>query len=77
MFSPAAKKSNFSARKDRTLLGHHRPLESPTTPLAENRLSLHDNKIPNRPSTGTPAPWASRLSVLARYISMYIQFYIM
>ncbi|KAI8558082.1 hypothetical protein RHMOL_Rhmol04G0061000 [Rhododendron molle] len=66
MFSPAAKKSNFSARKDRTLLGHHPPLESPTTPLAENRLSLHDNKIPNRPSTGTPAPWASRLSVLAR-----------
>lgn len=66
MFSPAAKKSNFSARKDRSLLGHHPPPESPITPLAENRLSLHDNQIPNRPATGTPAPWASRLSVLAR-----------
>uniref|UniRef100_A0A5B7BVC6 Nucleoporin Nup133/Nup155-like N-terminal domain-containing protein n=1 Tax=Davidia involucrata TaxID=16924 RepID=A0A5B7BVC6_DAVIN len=62
MFSPATKKSNFSARKDRTI-GH---TDSPITPLVENRRSLHDNSIPNRPSTGTPAPWASRLSVLAR-----------
>ncbi|KAK6919235.1 LOW QUALITY PROTEIN: Nucleoporin, Nup133/Nup155-like, N-terminal [Dillenia turbinata] len=29
------------------------------------RSSQH-NSIPNRPSTGTPAPWTSRLSVLAR-----------
>ncbi|XP_059662894.1 nuclear pore complex protein NUP133 [Cornus florida] len=64
MFSPATKKSNFSARKDRNL-GHARP-DSPITPLAENRSSLHDTSIPNRPSTGTPAPWASRLSVIAR-----------
>ncbi|KAL7250062.1 hypothetical protein ACSBR1_012127 [Camellia fascicularis] len=66
MFSPGTKKSNISGRKDRTsLLGHPSP-DSPITPLAENRISLHDNSIPNRPSTGTPAPWAPRLSVLAR-----------
>ncbi|KAA8524826.1 hypothetical protein F0562_011249 [Nyssa sinensis] len=62
MFSPATKKSNFSARKDRTL-GY---ADSPITPLVENRRLLYDNSIPNRPNTGTPAPWASRLSVLAR-----------
>ncbi|XP_057508385.1 nuclear pore complex protein NUP133 [Actinidia eriantha] len=63
MFSPATRKSNFSARKDRSL---HAPPDSPLTPLAENRRPLHENSVPNRPSTGTPAPWASRLSVLAR-----------
>lgn len=35
---------------------------SPATPLT-------DNSVPNRPTTGTPAPWAPRLSVLARYSS--------
>lgn len=67
MFSPATKKSNYSVRKDlqqrsSTLLYHES--SSPITPLAENNAA--DKRIPNRPSTGTPAPWASRLSVLAR-----------
>ncbi|CAK9180411.1 unnamed protein product [Ilex paraguariensis] len=65
MFSPGTRKSNFSARKERSTLGRV-PTDSPITPLTENRRSLPDNSIPNRPSTGTPAPWASRLSVLAR-----------
>ncbi|XP_047340645.1 nuclear pore complex protein NUP133 isoform X2 [Impatiens glandulifera] len=63
MFSPAIKKTSFSSRKDRTL-GH--ASDFPVTPVAENRRLLQDGSVPNRPSTGTPAPWASRLSVLAR-----------
>nr|GMD33613.1 nuclear pore complex protein NUP133 [Ipomoea batatas] len=63
MFSPGTRKSNLTARKP----GRERPLtDSPVTPLLENRRSHLDNAVPNRPSTGTPAPWASRLSVLAR-----------
>ncbi|XP_057792938.1 LOW QUALITY PROTEIN: nuclear pore complex protein NUP133 [Salvia miltiorrhiza] len=62
MFSPPAKKSGLSARKnafDRR--------DEVSTPLAENRRPLLDSPaVPNRPATGTPAPWASRLSVLAR-----------
>ncbi|XAR68175.1 hypothetical protein NMG60_11003215 [Bertholletia excelsa] len=65
MFSPAAKKSNFISRKERSLLGRAAP-DSPITPLSENRRSPHDHAVPDRPATGTPAPWASRLSVLAR-----------
>ncbi|KAF8414232.1 hypothetical protein HHK36_002232 [Tetracentron sinense] len=64
MFSPATKKSNFSSQKVRNL-GHAVP-DSPSTPLSDNRRSSYGASIPNRPSTGTPAPWASRLSVLAR-----------
>ncbi|KAK9285637.1 hypothetical protein L1049_024835 [Liquidambar formosana] len=64
MFSPATKKPSFSSRKERNL-GQGVP-DSPITPLAENRRSLNDTAIPNRPTTGTPAPWTSRLSVLAR-----------
>lgn len=66
MFSPAAKKSNFSsARKNNSLLRRssldaNDSAPSSVTPLRDG------NAIPNRPSTGTPAPWASRLSVLAR-----------
>lgn len=64
MFSPGTKRPNFSARKS----GREKPTTgSPVTPFTENRKPLDDNSpIPNRPNTGTPAPWASRLSVLAR-----------
>lgn len=68
MFSPGTKKSNLSSRKDRTARVHPPPVGngSPVTPLSENRKPVTENSIPDRPSTGTPAPWASRLSVLAR-----------
>ncbi|KAG9443474.1 hypothetical protein H6P81_014814 [Aristolochia fimbriata] len=68
MFSPAVrKKPHFGSHRGRNLEGtpgHG----SPSTPPAENRSSSfsHASPIPNRPNTGTPAPWASRLSVLAR-----------
>ncbi|PHT43052.1 Nuclear pore complex protein [Capsicum baccatum] len=68
MFSPGTKRSNLNARKS----GRDKPTttttsSSPVTPLTQNRRPLDDNSpIPNRPSTGTPAPWASRLSALAR-----------
>ncbi|TXG55512.1 hypothetical protein EZV62_020768 [Acer yangbiense] len=65
MFSPGTKRPNQSRRKDR--IQPQTPLDSPSTPLAENRRSRHDiAAVPDRPSTGTPAPWAPRLSVLAR-----------
>ncbi|KAI3915465.1 hypothetical protein MKW92_023547 [Papaver armeniacum] len=66
MFSPPVKKRNFSSQKDRNL-GHELPA-SPATPLPDNQNSSSPlgTSIPNRPNTGTPAPWASRLSVLAR-----------
>ncbi|KAL6135129.1 hypothetical protein ACLB2K_067357 [Fragaria x ananassa] len=57
MFSPGTKRANANPRRDQG---------SPATPLSEIRLSSPDNSVPNRPSTGTPAPWAPRLSVLAR-----------
>ncbi|GKV18340.1 hypothetical protein SLEP1_g28739 [Rubroshorea leprosula] len=66
MFSPGIKRSNFSSRKDRNLGQTVRVADSPITPLGDNRRSAFDTSIPNRPSTGTPAPWAPRLSVLAR-----------
>ncbi|KAI3497232.1 hypothetical protein L1887_39700 [Cichorium endivia] len=68
MFSPGTKKSNFSARKDRTVRAHPPPVGngSPVTPVTENRNPVTENAVPDRPSTGTPAPWSSRLSVLAR-----------
>ncbi|CAK7349111.1 unnamed protein product [Dovyalis caffra] len=53
MFSPGIKRS--SNRKAATA-----PPDSPVTPVPDHNL------IPNRPSTGTPTPWAPRLSVLAR-----------
>ncbi|KAJ7960264.1 Nuclear pore complex protein [Quillaja saponaria] len=64
MFSPGTKRANASSRRDQAR--GHTVLDSPVTPLAENRRPIHGNSIPNRPSTGTPAPWAPRLSVLAR-----------
>ncbi|KAF5181689.1 nuclear pore complex protein [Thalictrum thalictroides] len=73
MFSPAIRKSSHftsssSSQKDHRNLGR----DSPTTPVtAENPTRLlppssSSSAIPNRPSTGTPAPWIPRLSVLAR-----------
>ncbi|KAJ6338701.1 hypothetical protein OIU76_008208 [Salix suchowensis] len=50
MFSPGIKRS--SNRKAAAA--------APDSPASDN------NSIPNRPATGTPAPWAPRLSVLAR-----------
>ncbi|KAK7320278.1 hypothetical protein VNO77_29610 [Canavalia gladiata] len=61
MFSCGTKKSN--ARSWREPGRGPKQLDSPVTPV---RTSLNDNGVPNRPSTGTPAPWAPRLSVLAR-----------
>ncbi|XP_027061322.2 nuclear pore complex protein NUP133-like [Coffea arabica] len=66
MFSPGRRKSSYgsaaAARKDQnaTEKSNDSSLASPKTPLQDS------NVIPNRPATGTPAPWASRLSVLAR-----------
>ncbi|PKI64225.1 hypothetical protein CRG98_015412 [Punica granatum] len=54
MFSPGTKRLNLSSRR-----GSQAAPGSPATPAA-------DNRVPNRPATGTPAPWAPRLSVLAR-----------
>ncbi|KAF7827344.1 nuclear pore complex protein NUP133 [Senna tora] len=64
MFSSGTKKANVPWREQ----PHGSTvLDSPITPLAERRRSsLRQNAVPNRPSTGTPAPWAPRLSVLAR-----------
>ncbi|GKE34827.1 hypothetical protein Tco_1454149 [Tanacetum coccineum] len=66
MFSPGTKKkSNYTSRKQPPPA----PVSfgSPVTPAPENRKPVSDNVVPDRPSTGTPAPWASsRLSVLAR-----------
>ncbi|XP_041992032.1 nuclear pore complex protein NUP133-like isoform X1 [Salvia splendens] len=62
MFSPPAKKSGLSARKN---VSDRR--DEVSTPLADSRRPLLDSPtVVNRPATGTPAPWASRLSVLAR-----------
>ncbi|XP_057955734.1 nuclear pore complex protein NUP133 isoform X2 [Malania oleifera] len=64
MFSSGTKKPNINSRKDRSR-GQAVP-DSPVSPLVENRRSFYDHSIPDRPTTGTPAPWTSRLSVLAR-----------
>ncbi|KAJ0980116.1 hypothetical protein J5N97_008371 [Dioscorea zingiberensis] len=64
MFSPAVKRSHLVSHKDRNL-GRGSP-GSPSTPLVQNERTASSSTIPNRPTTGTPAPWASRLSVLAR-----------
>lgn len=57
MFSPAP-------RKDRKQNLGQLPAvpASPATPFPHNNHTI----IPNRPSTGTPAPWSPRLSVRAR-----------
>lgn len=64
MFSPATRKPKSSSGKEQ-YLANSVP-DSPITPLSGNRRPSNENSIPIRPSTGTPAPWGSRLSVLAR-----------
>ncbi|KAL3510013.1 hypothetical protein ACH5RR_029414 [Cinchona calisaya] len=71
MFSPATRKSNYGgARKDQNTTENSNIIVAKRYSLTGNnspKTPLHDsNVIANRPSTGTPAPWASRLSVLAR-----------
>ncbi|GER40873.1 nucleoporin [Striga asiatica] len=62
MFSTPSKKSSFSARNN---VANRRDDDS--TPAAGNRRPLLDSPaVPNRPASGTPAPWFSRPSVLAR-----------
>ncbi|KAI3424632.1 uncharacterized protein J3R85_010523 [Psidium guajava] len=54
MFSPGTKRLSSSLRG--------RVQNAPGSPLTP----VSENQVPRRPSTGTPAPWAPRLSVLAR-----------
>ncbi|KAK7386042.1 hypothetical protein VNO78_32102 [Psophocarpus tetragonolobus] len=61
MFSCGTKKKNGRSRREEG--GGSRAVDSPVTAAA---ASFNDNGVPNRPSTGTPAPWVPRLSVLAR-----------
>uniref|UniRef100_M4D6S9 Nucleoporin Nup133/Nup155-like N-terminal domain-containing protein n=1 Tax=Brassica campestris TaxID=3711 RepID=M4D6S9_BRACM len=64
MFSPLTKRPKQSSR---TPLHRAAPPDSPLTPAPHNRESANrDHFISDRPATGTPAPWAPRLSVLAR-----------
>ncbi|XP_010412509.1 PREDICTED: nuclear pore complex protein NUP133-like isoform X3 [Camelina sativa] len=63
MFSPLTKRAKQSSRSDRTPRNRAPPPDSPETPTTQNR---NTNFISDRPATGTPAPWAPRLSVLAR-----------
>lgn len=63
MFSPLTKRAKQSSRNDKTPRNRVAPPDSPATPATQNR----NNFISDRPATGTPAPWAPRLSVLARY----------
>lgn len=66
MFSPATGKSKHTSFKDRNARKKLQPDSSPMTPFADARKLSFDDSIANRPKTGTPAPWTSRLSVLAR-----------
>uniref|UniRef100_A0A2N9HRM5 Nucleoporin Nup133/Nup155-like N-terminal domain-containing protein n=1 Tax=Fagus sylvatica TaxID=28930 RepID=A0A2N9HRM5_FAGSY len=67
MFSPGTKRpNNASSKKERNAGQGKTLLHSPMTPQSEKRRSFFDNSISDRPSTGTPAPWAPRLSVFAR-----------
>ncbi|MBA0549158.1 hypothetical protein Golob_020211, partial [Gossypium lobatum] len=66
MFSPGLRRSKLSSQKERNVGANLRAPDSPSTPLTENNKPAHQASIPDRPSTGTPAPWAPRLSVLAR-----------
>ncbi|KAG2298023.1 hypothetical protein Bca4012_009215 [Brassica carinata] len=64
MFSPLTKRPKQTPR---TPLHRSAPQDSPVTPATHSRESAsRDNLISDRPATGTPAPWAPRLSVLAR-----------
>ncbi|XP_058070662.1 nuclear pore complex protein NUP133 [Magnolia sinica] len=65
MFSPATRKPHSVSQKDRN--APHIYPDSPSTPLVGPHSHMAAAaSIPDRPASGTPAPWASRLSVLAR-----------
>ncbi|XP_020596818.1 nuclear pore complex protein NUP133 isoform X2 [Phalaenopsis equestris] len=71
MFSPATRKSSLLRQKDRNQWGHgaSAPLvSSPSTPLPSEQAGgpFLNTSIPNRPITGTPAPWVTRPSVAVR-----------
>ncbi|MED6215967.1 hypothetical protein PIB30_003170 [Stylosanthes scabra] len=73
MFSsaPKKKKTNATPLRDHggaAIAAASNLFHSPATPQSQHRSSFffNENAVPNRPSTGTPAPWAPRLSVLAR-----------
>eukprot|EP00252_Welwitschia_mirabilis_P012500 TRINITY_DN2758_c0_g2_i2.p1 TRINITY_DN2758_c0_g2~~TRINITY_DN2758_c0_g2_i2.p1 ORF type:complete len:1023 (+),score=178.05 TRINITY_DN2758_c0_g2_i2:300-3368(+) len=73
MFSPAANKSRLGRLKDTTTKGAGFPNDSsptPTTPVAsmflQSSSSITSLDMPPRPSTGTPVPWASRLTSASR-----------
>ncbi|KAJ4896910.1 Nuclear pore complex protein NUP133 [Raphanus sativus] len=70
MFSPQTKRPKQSSLSHRTPLHRAAPPDSPVTPATHNRESSNRSSfISDRPATGTPAPWAPRLSVLARVSS--------
>ncbi|KAF9589977.1 hypothetical protein IFM89_029714 [Coptis chinensis] len=69
MFSPGTRRRPHHNLTQKT---NDRLNQSPSTPPPINNNNQNDpllqssSLVPNRPSTGTPAPWLSRLSVLAR-----------
>lgn len=65
MFSPGSKRNHFNPRKERNQGQTATAADSPITPIGD-RKPAYGTSIPNRPTSGTPAPWAPRLSVLAR-----------
>ncbi|KAK4577053.1 hypothetical protein RGQ29_027530 [Quercus rubra] len=65
MFSPGTKRGNLSSKRERNVV-QKTLLPKIDSPITPHRRPLIDNSVPDRPSTGTPAPWAPRLSVFAR-----------
>jgi hypothetical protein len=68
MFSPAIRKPHLLHRRDREEASPSPPPAAPT-----HSPSPRGFVIPDRPATGTPAPWTSS-SLLARYPSLLICF---
>ncbi|GAB2256855.1 hypothetical protein Droror1_Dr00022914 [Drosera rotundifolia] len=66
MFSPATRRSSYGATRSTNQTLAIPDSSPPMTPAVDSRRSIFDGSVSNRPKTGTPAPWASRLSVLAR-----------
>ncbi|XP_074570671.1 nuclear pore complex protein NUP133 [Curcuma longa] len=64
MFSPAARKPHLAGV---TSQRGRSQKDSPSTPIEDAHHSLIAPSVPGRPLTGTPAPWSTRLSVLARF----------
>ena len=81
MFSPATRRSHgidkdrrSSSRRNAAAAagGFAFAANEPSTP-SPPPFNSTSAAIPNRPATGTPAPWSSRLSVLARYYYSFNQ----